>query len=207
MQKRRRRRRIGWSVVVLLLLVGGFYLANRRFQWIPLPGQVSPEITLGEGMPGAIDPATGLPFPATSPIQRANDFIPDLTVGGKLEFRTIYEIKAPFDETVESVQVENGTRVDAGTPLIALQTESLNNELSSAWLELTKARQALSDLVKQSSTTALMEANAELLAAQEDLRKLEEGPSQADIRAAQLSISDAQLAYEDLINRNDPNAK
>jgi len=97
--------------------------------------------------------------------------------------------------------------VEAGTPLISLQVDGLNDELSSAWLELTKARQALRDLVKQSSTTALMEANAELLAAQEDLRKLEEGPSQADSRAAQLAISDAQLAYEDLINRNDPNAK
>ncbi|HRW06614.1 MAG TPA: HlyD family efflux transporter periplasmic adaptor subunit, partial [Caldilineaceae bacterium] len=114
---------------------------------------------------------------------------------------------APFDETVESVPVENGDMVEAGTPLISLQVDGLNDELSSAWLELTKARQALRDLVKQSSTTALMEANAELLAAQEDLRKLEEGPSQADSRAAQLAISDAQLAYEDLINRNDPNAK
>lgn len=207
MQKRRRRRRIWWLLFLLLLLLVGLYFVNRWFQWIPLPGQPSEELRFDEGMPGAIDPTTGLPFSETSPVQRAVDFIPDLTVGGKLEFRTIYEIKAPFDETVDAVWVENGAMVAAGDPLVALQTDSLNNDLSSAWLELTKARQALRDLVKASSTTALMEANAELLAAQEELRKLEEGPSTADVRAAQLTISDAQLAYEELTKRNDPNAK
>lgn len=206
MQKRRRRR-IWWLVLFLFLLLVGFYVANRRFRWIPLPGQPAAEMPFGEGMPGAIDPVTGMPFPQSSPVQRAVDFIPDLTVGGKLEFRTVYEIKAPFDETVEAVRVENGAMVAAGAPLISLQIDTLNDELNSAWLDLTRARQTLSDLVKTTSTTALMEAKAELLAAQEDLEQLEDGPSAADTRAAQLAISDAQLAYEELINRNDPNAK
>ncbi len=205
--KKRRRRRWFWWLLLLLLLLAGLYFANRRFQWIPLPGQAAPDLQFAEGPPSAIDPVTGLPLQQTSPVQRAADYIPDLTVGGKLEFRTIYEIKAPFDETVDAVLVTNGALVQAGTPLISLKIDSLNDELNSAWLTLTKERQALTDLVKESSTTALMEANAELLSAQEELRKLQEGPAAADRGAAQLAISDAQLAYEELVNRNDPNAK
>jgi len=207
MQKRRRRRRIWWFVLLILLLLAGFYVANGRFRWIPLPGQATQEMPFGEGLPNTLDPATGMPFPESSPVQRAVDFIPDLTVGGKLEFRTVYEIKAPFDETVEAVWVENGALVAAADPLLSLQIDTLNDELNGAWLELTKARQNLNDLVQTTSTIALMEAKAELLAAQEELAQLADGPSAADIRAAQLSVSDAQLAYEELINRNDPNAK
>ena len=205
MQKRRRR--LFWWMLLLLLLLVGFYFANRRFHWFSLPGQSAPDLQFTEGSLPALDPITGLPLPQTSPVQRAADFIPDLTVGGKLEFRTVYEIKAPFDDTVDAVLVTNGELVKAGTPLISLKIDSLNDELNSAWLTLTKERQALTDLVKESSTTALMEANAELLSAQEELRKLQEGPSAADRGAAQLAISDAQLAYEELVNRNDPNAK
>jgi len=205
MKKRRHRRRWLWWLLLPLLLVA-FYVANGRFQWLQLPGQSTPEMQFVEGMPG-IDPVTGLPLLQTSPVQRATDFIPDLTVGGKLEFRTVYEIKAPFDATVDEVLVTNGVLVEADAPLVTLKINTLNDELNSAWLALTKERQALTDLVNQSSATALMEANAELLSAQEDLRKLEEGPSAADRGAAQLAISDAQLAYEELVNRNDPNAK
>lgn len=205
--KKRRRRRWFWWLLLLVLLLAGLYLANRRFQWIPLPGQMAPEPQFVAGPPSALDPNTGLPLQQTSPVQRAADFIPDLTVGGKLEFRTVYEIKAPFDETVDALLVTNGALVEAGTPLLSLKIDTLDDELNSAWLTLTKARQALTDLVKESSTTALMEANAELLSAQEALRKLQEGPSAAERGAAQLAISDAQLAYEELVNRNDPNAK
>ena len=200
---RKRRRRLWW-LIIPLLLIGGFYLLNSRFLWFPLPWQVVPGPQFVEGQPPTVDGAT--PLVESSPVQRAADFIPDLTVGGKLAFRTVYELKAPFDETVENVFIENGAMVRASDPLVALQIDQVSEELSSAWLELTKQRQALADLVKESSITSLMEANAELLAAQEELRNLEDGPSTADIRAAQLAISDAQLAYEELLARNDPNS-
>ncbi|MEZ4681222.1 MAG: HlyD family efflux transporter periplasmic adaptor subunit [Caldilineaceae bacterium] len=203
--KKRGRRRWLWWLILPVLLLAGLYFLNSRFQWIVLPWQARPDGQFVQGQPPGV--AGDTPFVESSPVQRAADFIPDLTVGGKLEFRTVYELKAPFDETVDRVFVENGLLVAAGEPLVALQTDQLGEELNSAWLELTKQRQALTDLVKASSTTALMEANAELLSAQEELRKLEEGPSVADVQAAQLVISDAQLAYEELVNRNDPNAK
>ena len=203
MQKRRRR--WFWWVVLPLVVLVGLYALNSRFLWIPLPWQIEPQppIEFSEGPPGMVG---GFPGPGVSPVQRAADFIPDLTVGGQLEFRTVYELKAPFDATVDRVFEENGTLVDAGDPLVALQVDQLGEDLNSAWLELTKQRQALVDLVKQSSTTALMEARAELLAAQEELQKLEDGPSAAEARSAQLAISDAELAYEELITRNDPNS-
>ncbi len=207
MQKRRPRRRWFWWLILPLLLIAVLYGVNSRLQWVSLPWQTAPTLQVVEGEFSGLDPLTGMPLLESSPVQRATDFIPDLTVGGKLEFRTVYAIKAPFDETVAAVLVENGALVQAGDPLLTLKIDTLNDELNTAWLELTKERQALTDLLKASSTTALMEANAELLSAQEELRKLADGPPAAERRAAQLAISEAQLAYEELVNRNDPNAK
>lgn len=202
MQRRRHwlRRRWLWWLMGLIALLGMLYWLNARFHWLPLPWQIEPQTTLVEDQP------PGIPLIATTPVQRAADFIPDLTVGGKLEFRTVYELKAPFEESVAVVHVENGALVTAGDPLLALNVEQLNEEISSAWLDLTAKRQALADLMEEGSAVAVMEAKAELLTAQEELEKLEEGPVAADISDAQLAISEAQLAYEELLARNDPNA-
>ena len=78
--------------------------------------------------------------------------------------------------------------------------------MDETWRELSKERQALADLMK-SSDIELMEANAEVLTAQEELDKLEKGPAVADSRSAQLAITEAQLAYDELIKRNDPNSQ
>jgi multidrug resistance efflux pump len=195
----RNRRKWFWLLGVLLVFVALYFL-NNRFGWFPLPWQMTDQDSFAEGQM----PET--PLVETTPIQRAVDFIPDLSVAGKLEFRTIYEIKAPFEEVVADVFVENGAMVRAGDPLLALKTDKLGERLSSAWLELTKKRQALADLVQEDSAVALMEAQAELLAAQEELEKLEKGPSSADTFSAQLAISEAQLANQELLARNDANS-
>lgn len=196
---RKKRRRWLW-VLLFLLLLGALYGANLYFGWMPLPWQGGGEALPPDGM------ADGAPLIEMSPVQRAADFIPDLTVSGKLEFSTIQEIKAPFDETVTGVFIENGALVQQGDGLIALAVDTVGDELNSAWLDLTKQRQALADLVKAGNATALMEANAALLTAQEELTKLENGPTAADVSAAQLAISEAQLAYDELLKRNDPNS-
>ena len=198
-KSRKKRRRWLWFVVPLLLL-GGLYWANSRFGWVALPWPTSDETVTFEDAP------TDEPLLEMSPVQRAADFIPDLTVSGKLEFKTVQEIKAPFDETITTVFVTNGATVQVGDGIVALALDSVGDDLNSAWLELTKQRQALADLVKAGSTTALMEANAALLTAQEALATLENGPSSADVGGAQLAISEAQLIYDDLLKRNDPNA-
>ncbi|MEZ4736689.1 MAG: HlyD family efflux transporter periplasmic adaptor subunit [Caldilineaceae bacterium] len=197
----RRRRRWFWWLLGSVALVALLYLLNTRFAWLPLPWQLNAPQRLAEG------PPPDFPLIESSPVQRAADFIPDLTVAGKLEFRTIYEIKAPFDETVAAVEITNGAVVTAGASLVALEVDQLNQELNDAWLTLTQKRQALADLMAEHSEIALMEAKAELLAAQEELEKLETGPATAEVRSAQLAISEAALAYEELMKRNDPNAK
>ncbi len=200
MKKSQKKRRRWLWVLVPLLILGGLYAANSRFGWIALPWQVASDPL---DSAGAIE---GAPLFELSPVQRAADFIPDLTVSGKLEFSTVQEIKAPFDETVTAVFVENGATVQMGEGLLALAVDTVGDELNSAWLELTKQRQALADLVKAGGTTAVMEANAALLTAQEELAKLEDGPTAADVGSAQLAISEAQLAYDELLKRNDPNS-
>ncbi|MBX3011747.1 MAG: HlyD family efflux transporter periplasmic adaptor subunit [Caldilineaceae bacterium] len=201
MQRRQhgRRRRWLWWLVVLASLLALLYWLNSRFLWLPLPWFGMAQSNLSQEVPE-------LPLIQTSPVQRAADFIPDLTVAGKLEFRTIYEIKAPFDETVASVSVANGAFVTATAPLVALNIDQLQEEINSAWLDLTAKRQALADLMQEGSAVAVMEAKAELLTAQEELEKLENGPDAAEVSNAQLAISEAQLAYEELLARNDPNA-
>lgn len=201
MQRKRRRlwRWLGW-LLGLAALVAILYFLNERFFWVSLPWQLGAEETLLEGQP------PGVPLIETVPVERAADFIPDLTVSGKLEFRSIYEVKAPFDETIATVQVVAGDLVTVTQPLVALKVDTLKQELNTAWRDLTAKRQALTDLIQENSSIAVMEAKAALLAAQEELDKLEKGPAAAESQGAQLTISEAELAYEELMARNDPNS-
>ena len=117
------RRLLIWLLVIVLLLTGAAY-ANAIFGWIALPWLQLPgmpqttEIGLVEGVP--IDvvgmeevPPEAMMGPAGVPVQRADVFLLDLKVNGKLEFRTINEIKAPFEETVTTVDTELGKSVNA----------------------------------------------------------------------------------------------
>jgi multidrug resistance efflux pump len=200
-------RRWFFRLLILLLVLIGLLYANAWLGWLqlpwlpPLPFIRTPDETVVDALP------PDQPLSETVPIQRAADFIPDLKVAGKLEFRTIYEIKAPFEETITAVNVENGALVKAGDVLATLDLEKLGAQLDNAWLELTKARQALADLSVGGGQVELMEANAELLTAQEELEKLEKGPTGPEISAAQVAIDEARLAYERLLQKNDPNAK
>lgn len=190
---------LGW-LVGIGALVAILYGLNARFLWFPLPWQASDELLLVEGQP------SDAPLIETVPVERAADFIPDLTVSGKLEFRSVYEVKAPFDETVDSVQVAVGDLVTMTQPLVALSIDKVQQDLNTAWRDLTAKRQALTDLMQENSEIAVMEAKAALLTAQEELAKLENGPAAAEIQGAKLAVSEAQLAYEELLARNDPNA-
>lgn len=201
MQRKRRRlwRWLGWllGMVALLALL---YFLNERFLWVSLPWQAGTEQLMGEGQP------PDMPLVETVPVERAADFIPDLTVSGKLEFRSIYELKAPFDGTIATVQVTAGDLVTITQPLVALNVDKLQQDVNTAWREVTAKRQALADLMAENSSIAVMEAKAALLTAQEELDKLEKGPPAAETQSAQLAISEAKLAYEELMARNDPNS-
>ena len=205
MQRRKRRwyqRRWLWWLLGLGALLTVLYLLNNRFLWLPLPWQTAEqELLMVEGQPSDV------PLIETVPVEPATDFIRNVTESGKLEFRTIYEIKAPFESTVLTVGVEVGAVITVGQTLLALNTDKLQEEFNRAWLDLTQKRQALTDLMQQSSATAIMEAKAELLAAQEDLEKLEGGPPAIERQAALIAISEAKVAYEELLASNDPNSK
>jgi multidrug efflux pump subunit AcrA (membrane-fusion protein) len=186
------------GLIVLLGVVVGCawywgFLAN---PWQPTPPA---EVNIDGQNPAA-------PQIQTSPVQRADQFLLDVKVGGKLEFRTLYEIKAPFDEAITTVQVEVGAIVKTGTVLATLDREKLTTQLDTTWLDLTQARQELSELI-QGATLESLVAQAELSTAQEELDKLEKGPSSADAKGAQLAVAEAQIAYDELLKRNDPNAQ
>lgn len=213
MNKRRRtwRRWIIALLILILLGIGGAY-----FLGLPIPflsNYLQPTaMTGGEGMivgpDGSMMPADAAqPITPTVPIQRAIDFLPDLKVSGKLEWRTVIEVKAPFEESVANVNVAVGDLVSATQELASLSTAKLTTQFDGAWIELTQQRQALVDLGKENSELAQMEADAELLAAQEELDKLEKGPPATDITSAKLAVSEAQTAYDELLKRNDPNSQ
>jgi len=189
----------GLGVTVIALLYLNAYFGWLTLPWLPpLPGLSAP--------PTASDvEQNGPPQPETVLIHRAADVITDVKVGGKLEFRTIREIKAPFDEAVATVNVEAGALVKKGDLLATLARNKLTSQLDAAWLELTKERQALTEVMKEGSGVDLMEAKAELLTAQEELAKLQKGPAAVDLSGAQVTVAEAQLAYDQLVKRNDPN--
>ena len=181
-------------LVVLILLGGGAAWMG----FLPLPGSQENAFPEGEFPPEA--------FIQTVPVQRAEDFIADLIVSGRLALRNVNEIKAPFDETIAQASVEVGSRVAAGDLLVRLDRRELSTQLDSAWFELTKTRLALAELVEPPSDLEMLEANAELLNAQEALDKLVDGPSATETSGASVAIQEAQAAYDELLARNDPNS-
>lgn len=204
MQRRKRRwyqRRWLWWLFGLSALLAALYVLNNRFLWVPLPWQTPEQTMMIDGAPPDV------PLIETVPVEPAGDFIRNVTESGKLEFRTIYEIKAPFESTIMTVGVEVGAVITVGQTLLSLNTDKLQEEFNRAWLDLTQKRQALTDLMQESSATAVMEAKAELLAAQEELKKLEDGPPAIERQAALIAISEAKVAYEELLASNDPNSK
>lgn len=142
----------------------------------------------------------------TVPVQQAADFIADLQLSGKLALRTVRQIKAPFDEAVAHVDVEVGAQVKAGDVLVRLDRKELSAQLDTAWFELTKSRLALAKLVEPPSELEILQARAELMLTQDELDKLVNGPSAADINSASIAIKEAQAAYDELTARNDPNS-
>ncbi|MFN8490623.1 MAG: HlyD family efflux transporter periplasmic adaptor subunit [Caldilineaceae bacterium] len=192
-----------WLGGLLLIAIVALYL-NAYFGWLMLPW-----LTALPGLPATPAPTgenpNAPPPPETVLIHRAADVITDVKVSGKLEFRTVREVKAPFDETVATVNVEAGALVKSGALLATLDRTKLTSQLDEAWLALTKERQALTDVMKEGSGIDLAEAKAEWLTAQEELAKLQKGPAAVDLNGAQLAVADAQLAYDQLVKRNDPN--
>lgn len=182
------------ALFILIVLAG----AAAWFGLVPLPGQQLTRFPEGELPPQ--------PLQETVPIARAADVIRDLQVGGKLALRTVQEIKAPFRETIAGVNIEAGARVAAGALLVQLDRQELAAQLDDSWFELTKSRVALADLVQPVSATELLEARAALIAAHDELVKLEDGPSATDINSAALAIQEAQTTYDELLARNDPNS-
>ena len=185
-------------VVALLVTAGGLALWQG---WITLPWMQS-QSRLGN------DPRAARMAAAVSnvPIQRADALIEDLQLTGKLTLRTVREVTAPFGEAIDALEVTVGDTVQVGDTLMTLDRDQLALDLDSAWLELMSAREALIELTTPSTELEKMEAQTNLLAAQEAVTQLNEGPAAADIEAAALAIQEAQVAMDELLDRNDPNS-
>ena len=143
--------------------------------WITLPWMQT-------GAPDDFDPqrmaGAGM---GSVPIQPANLLIEDLQLTGKLTLRTVREVTAPFGEAVDSIEVSAGDLVQSGGTLLTLDREQLETDLDSAWLDVMDAREALVQLTEPSTELEQMDAQAQLLVAQEALTKLLEGPTASDI--------------------------
>ncbi|MEM7537144.1 MAG: HlyD family efflux transporter periplasmic adaptor subunit [Chloroflexota bacterium] len=190
-----KRRKWLWRIIILLLVLG---LLGGGAAWFGLLPTQQPPMSESDLAP--------LSLVETVPIQRADAFIEDLVLGGRLALRTVREVKAPFDETVAQVNVEVGAAVMAGDVLVALDRQELSSQLDTAWFNLTKTRLALAELVGPPSEIDLLDARAAHLTAQEALDKLVDGPTAADVNGALLAIQEAQTASDELLARNDPNS-
>lgn len=188
--------------IVVLLAVGAIALWRG---WITSPWPI-PWIS-GQADINTPPPMEGMEnFIESVPVQRADTLIEDLQLAGKLTLRSVREVTAPFGEAIASLNVQVGDSVEAGQPLMQLNRNQLALDMDNAWLDLMTARQALVELTTPGTELEHQEAQTQLLAAQEAFNKLEEGPSTADIAAASLAIQEAQIAMNELLNRNDPNS-
>ncbi len=201
------KRRAWWKWIVGIVSCLAVLLYVLVWLQIPVPGLafLNPVRPDGIAFGGEFaDPTQAIS--QTVPIQRAADFLVDLTLSGKLEFGNVQEIKAPYEEAIAAVNVAAGDSVRTGDSMATLERAKLGLQLDEAWVELSKAREDLTTLMQEGSGVDLLEAKAALLTAQEELAKLQRGPAATDRSSAQLAVAEAQAAYDQLVKRNDPNA-
>ena len=128
----KKRNRSWWKwllgIILVILLAGG----AAAYLGLPISGlawitQLTGTSDVPEGMvmgpDGSLMPADASQIiTPTVPLQAAVDFLPDLKVSGKLEWHTVVEVKAPFEESIATVNVAVGDLLTATQELATLST-------------------------------------------------------------------------------------
>jgi HlyD family secretion protein len=185
------RRVILWAIVILVVaavgVAGGMYLSGGR-----LPG----------GAPVRFGAATGQgeSITQTVEIRPADSVIGRVSAAGNIALSSQQQVVLEVGGVVHQVHVKPGDLVEAGGPLVTLDTTELERSLRRAELNFQTAQNSLAQLQEPADADELAQAEAQLLSAQANLEDVKAGPSSDEIAAARAKSTSAWAAYQDLTN-------
>jgi len=164
-----KKRRRGWiiaGIVVVIVVVGGLFIARR----------VSSRNAAAEVQTGDVVAAfTG-------------DLDASATASGKIEAEQVARLSVNAPGLVEEVLVSDGTRVEAGNPLVQLDRSSLELQLARAQQNVALKEANLEGLLAGPDESDLISSEAAVASAQAHLDDLRSGPSAPDIAESEATI-------------------
>ena len=105
--------------------------------------------------------------------------------------------------TVREILVEEGDAVEAGAPVVRLDSADLARAIATAEQNLIIQQANLDTLINGATDADIAAAEAALVSAQETLLRVEDGPDEEDIAAAQASLDAAGETYQKLLDGPD----
>lgn len=185
--KRARRKRYGWILaVVIALAAAAYFVAGPALNRSEAQASVEME-------------------------QIASVFVGDLAVSvsasGEMVARHEARLAMGMAGRIEQVFVEEGDRVEAGDPLVRVETDALQRVVEKAEQNLLIQQATLEELLAGANEADSAAAQAALGSAEATLEKVLAGAEPADIAAAEASLDAARAAYQALLDAPDANSQ
>ena len=156
-----------WLVILAVVAVGG-YLVYQRYE-----------------------PKTATTTPTTVRVTKG-DIASTVAATGNLEPATQVDLNLTSGGVVKAVLVKAGDTVQAGQPLLQLQTTDLELAVTTAQANLDSAKLKLEQAKQGATDTDMAAAQAKVDSAKAALNALYAGPTQADLTDAQARLVSAQ---------------
>jgi HlyD family secretion protein len=172
-------------IVLAALAAGGIYV----FANFPLgpAGVASGQTLTGDGDANLV------------PVQPASAILGEVSAAGNIALSQETYVVLGVDGTVNAIYVKAGDKVQAGDPLLALDTVSLERSVRRSELAVQSQLNRQQQLQEDASAADVAVAQANLGSALENLAQVRAGPSSQEIAAARSNLSSAQARYSDLL--------
>ena len=186
------------SLVVIALLGAGYYFRTNIMGLMggQGAGAVGAAQAQGRGGDGA-DSANQAPTTIT--IRPATDST-QVSAAGNIEVADQYTAELQADGAILDVLIEIGDEVSAGDVLIVLDTASLERAVQRAELALDASQNELDRLLEPASAADIASARANLASAQENLVDVQAGPGAAEMAAAEAALIAAHERHQELLD-------
>lgn len=192
-QEPKRKRRlwmiIGGALLVVVLVVGGVLLTQGQ-------SQAQTAVATGDIVEAFI-----------------GDLSASATASGQVTAREEAQLAFQTSGTVADIYVSVGDRVQAGDPLLALDSADLERAVNNAQQTVVIQENNLATLLESASAADVAAAEAAVVSARANLERLQNSPTaedmaaaEADVRAANADVNAAAARLNDLQAAADPDA-
>lgn len=182
-----------WVAIVLVVMV----VAVAGYSWYSgqslLPGRATPGQMQTQAPGAQTDTVT-----ATVEIRPAESVIGRVSAAGHIALSSRRYVVLEGSGLVTHVNYYVGDTVEVGDALIVLDTTDLERALRRAELTVEASKNSLAQLAEEPDANEIARAEAELIAAQENLKTVEAGPTQREVDAARATLSSAWARYNEL---------